>query len=240
MLVACLQLDVELCRCEDNTRRAMDIARAALEQGAEILVFPELFLTGFCYRQEVQDPPPYHYLDPFRALAEEHGCLIIGSIWSGRQNLGFCLEGAGIDIRPKVHPFGEEHDHFDGGGFISPVSTMHGMVGLEVCYDLRFPEVSRLLALQGADFLVTVAQFPAARRAHWRALCLARAIENQMPHLACNFAAGGGSMIVDSWGGPLAEADFGEELVTGELDLAHRDRVRQDIPCFRDRRPEIY
>jgi len=69
-------------------------------------------------------------------------------------------------------------------------------VGLEICYDLRFPEVARALALQGADYLVTIAQFPAARIAQWRALCLARAIENQMPHLACNWADGGGSLIV--------------------------------------------
>lgn len=240
MRVACLQMDVELCRCEDNSRRSLDMAHAALEQGAEILVFPELFLTGFCYRQNVQEPPPYQSLDPFRELAKEHDCLIIGSIWSGRQNLGFCLDRESLQIRPKVHPFGQEVEHFDGGDFIAPVSTKLGMVGLEVCYDLRFPEVARSLALQGADFLVTVAQFPAARRNHWRTLCLARAIENQMPHLACNFAEGGGSMIVDAWGDLLSEAGLGEEMIMGEIDLSLRDRIRRDMPCFMDRRPEIY
>ncbi len=71
-------------------------------------------------------------------------------------------------------------------------------MGLEICYDLRFPEVARSLALQDADFLVTVAQFPAQREEQWRALSLARAIENQIPHLACNWAEGGGSMIISA------------------------------------------
>jgi predicted amidohydrolase len=240
MLAACLQLHVELCRREENARRALDIARRALERGAVVLALPELFLTGFCYQRPAQDLPPYPVLDPFRELAKEHDCLIMGSLWSGRQNLGFCLDSEGMQLRPKVHPFGEEVEHFDGGDFVSPVDTRRGKIGLEVCYDLRFPEVARSLALRGADFLVTVAQFPATRESHWRTLCLARAIENQMPHLACNFAEGGSSMIIDSWGEPLAEAGAGEGMILGEIDLSLRDRVRRDMPCFRDRRPEIY
>ncbi len=216
------------------------MAGNALRQGAEVLVLPELFLTGFCYQEPAQDQPPYSALDPFRDLSKEHGCLIMGSIWSGRQNLGFCLDGERLQIRPKIHPFGEEVEHFDGGDFISPVCTKFGRIGLEVCYDLRFPEVARSLALQGADLLATVAEFPASRKAHWRALCLARAIENQIPHLACNFAEGGGSAIIDAWGDPLSEAGIGEEIILGEVDLALRDKVRREMPCFRDRRPEVY
>jgi predicted amidohydrolase len=240
MRAACLQLQVELCRREDNARRALDMARQAINTGAEVLVFPELFLTGFCYHPESQDYPPYPTLDPFRALAQEHDCLIMGSLKSGRLNLGFCLDSGGLEIRPKIHPFGPEKEHFDGGDFISPISTQRGQVGLELCYDLRFPEVARSLALQGADFLVTVAQFPAARGEHWKTLCLARAIENQLPHMACNFAAGGGSMIIDAWGDIQAEAGFGEAFILGQIDLAERDRIRREMPCFMDRRPEIY
>jgi predicted amidohydrolase len=114
------------------------------------------------------------------------------------------------------------------------------MVGLQVCYDLRFPEVSRLLALQGADFLVTVAQFPPQRQAQWRTLCLARAIENQFPHLACNWAQGGASLVIDARGEARAEGGNNECIILGEVDLAVRDEVRHEIPCFADRRPEIY
>src|SRR5690606_2205276 len=117
--------------------------------------------------------------------------------------------------------------HFDGGKMISPISTRWGRVGLEICYDLRFPEVARSLALQEADLLVTVAQFPAQRSEQWRALSLARAIENQIPHLACNWANGGGSMIISARGTVLAGAECGEEIIFAEIDPGERDEVRR-------------
>jgi predicted amidohydrolase len=222
------------------------MAGSALAKGAEILVFPELFLTGFCYEpalpspSTVQDLSPYASLDIFQVLAEENDCLIIGSLRSGRQNLGFCLDQSGLQLRPKIHPFGGEKEHFDGGDQISPLATRWGLVGLEICYDLRFPEVARSLALQGADFLVTVAQFPALRREQWRTLARARAIENQMPHLACNWASGGGSLIIDARGRVLAEAGFEEAVILADIDLADRDLFRREVSCFADRRPEVY
>jgi len=173
-------------------------------------------------------------------MAEEHNCLFIGSLQSCRQNLGFCLDSGGLQLRPKIHPFGEEKEHFDGGDSISPVATKWGLAGLEICYDLRFPEVARTLALQGADFLVTVAQFPASRREQWRALAVARAVENQMPHLACNWARGGGSLIIDARGRVLAEAGSEQALLWADIDLTDRDSFRREVSCFADRRPEIY
>jgi len=246
MRAACLQLSVKPCQSGDNLSRALELAQAALMQGAEILVFPELFLTGFCYDPAFQssvhaeDASSNSGLAPFQALAEENDCLIIGSIRRSRLNLGFCLDKCGLQIRPKIHPFGEEKAHFDGGSFISPASTEWGLVGLLVCYDLRFPEMARSLAVQGADFLVTVAQFPSSRREQWRVLSMARAIENQMPHLACNWAEGGGSIIIDSRGKPLAEAGAGQQVIVADIDLSERDFFRSEIPCFSDRRPEIY
>ncbi|MCX6676616.1 MAG: nitrilase [Methanothrix sp.] len=246
MRAACLQLCVESCRPEENLSRALQMAGAALAEGAEVLVFPELFLTGFCYEPSLQssplaqDLPPYHSLDPFRARAEEHNCLFIGSLRSGRQNLGFCLDRDGLQLRPKIHPFGGEKEHFDGGDVISPVATKWGRAGLQVCYDLRFPEVARSLALQGADFLVTAAQFPERRREQWRTLARARAIENQMPHLACNWERGGGSLIIDARGRVLAEAGSEETLIWADIDLVDRDAFRREVSCFADRRPEIY
>lgn len=246
MRAACLQQSIAACQPQDNLSRALHLAGRALAQEARVLVFPELFLTGFCYEPSLQstpsaeDQPPYPSLDPFQALAKEHHCLIIGTIRCGRQNLGFCLDRNGLNLRPKIHPFGEERDPFSGGDFISPADTTYGRVGLEVCYDLRFPEVARSLALQGADFLVTVAQFPALRRSQWRVLAIARAIENQMPHLACNWANGGGSLIIDADGEILAEADSGQTVICADIDLSRRDRFRLEIPCFDNRRPDVY
>lgn len=239
MRAACLQLQVDLCIREGNTARALKMAELAVDRGADILVFPEMFITGFCYDQAPEEPP-YPLLDPFRAFARDRDCLIIGSLMSGKYNLGFCLEPEGIQFQPKIHPFDKEKLHFLGGGRISPLNTSWGKVGLEICYDLRFPEVARSMALQGADFLVTIGQFPAARMAHWRILCLARAIENQIPHLACNWADGGGSLIIDARGNVQAEADKKEEVIFGEIDLVDRDRWRTEIFYLGERRPEVY
>jgi len=246
MLAACLQQQVDPCRPEDNLSRALGLACAALAGGAEMLIFPELFLTGFCYQPSLQsspsaeDRPPYPSLDPLRVLAGEHDCLFLGSIRDGRQNLGFALDREGLQIRPKIHPFGAEKEHFDGGKAIKPIMSRRGKIGLLICYDLRFPEVARTLALQGADFLVTVAEFPAMRREQWRTLCLARAIENQMPHLACNWASGGGSLICSARGQILAGADAGEQIIYGELDREGHDSFRREFDCLADRRPECY
>jgi len=215
------------------------MAELAIDRGADILLFPEMFITGFCYDQ-AQEEPPYPSLDPFRNLAKDHDCLIIGSLMGGKYNLGFCLEPEGIQFQPKIHPFDREKLHFLGGGSISPLNTKWGKVGLEICYDLRFPEVARSLALQGADFIVTIGQFPAARRAHWRILCLARAIENQLPHLACNWANGGGSLIIDARGHINAEAGQSEEVIFGDIDLEERDKWRKEIFYLGERRPELY
>jgi predicted amidohydrolase len=244
MRAACLQLFVKPCQPDDNLRRALTLAQVALEQGAQILAFPELFLTGFCYelalQSAAQDLPPYPRLDPFRALAEEHNCLFVGSVRTLRENLGFCLDRCGIELRPKIHPFKEEKEHFDGGNYIAPANTEWGRVGTMICYDLRFPEVARTLALQGADILATVAQFPALRLDQWRTLVAARAIENQIPHLACNWANGGGSLIVDARGRALAEAEAEETVIVADIDLSDRDIFRKEINCFADRRTEIY
>lgn len=241
MLAACLQLRVGLCTIEDNLCRALGMAEAAAEKGAELLVFPELFLTGFCYEPWARDSSPH--MQQLEALVQEQGCTVIGSIIRDERNQGFCLWPGGFAFRPKIHPFGPEKEHLRGGEEILAVPTMLGRIGLQICYDLRFPEVARALSLQGADILVTVAQFPASRLSHWRALCLARAIENQVPHIACNCAfpeGGGQSMIIDAWGQIQAEAGPGEEAIFGEIDLAERDRIRQEIPCWADRRPELY
>ncbi len=243
MRAACLQQQIVPCENENNLAQALQMAESALDGGARVLVYPELFLTGFCYETSLPvatEGPTRSALDPFRELAEAHDCLIIGSLRSGRQNLGFCLDSVGLELRPKIHPFGAEKEHFDGGDFISPVATKWGRVGLQICYDLRFPEVARSLALQGADFLVTVAQFPASRMVQWRALSIARAIENQIPHLACNWGNAGGSLIVNALGVVEAQAGSGETIIWNDIDMALRDDVRGEIPVFADRRPDIY
>jgi len=116
-----------------------------------------------------------------------------------------------------------------------------------ICYDIRFPELARKLALSGAKILFVPAEWPHPRLHHWRSLLIARAIENQMYVCGINRVGRdaanvfcGHSMIVDPWGEVIAEADETETIISAAVDLARPDEVRSRIPVFRDRRPELY
>ncbi len=122
-------------------------------------------------------------------------------------------------------------------------------VGLSVCYDLRFPELYRILAVRGARLLTVPAAFTMATgRDHWEVLLRARAIENQAFVLAPNqfgtapphYSSYGRSSIVDPWGVVLAQAPDGEGFVAAELDLARLDEVRSSLPSLANRRPDAY
>ncbi|MBN1323123.1 MAG: nitrilase [Methanotrichaceae archaeon] len=242
MLAACLQTRALACQREENLQEALEMAGAAIELGAELLVYPELFLSGFCYDGS-KEKEPYLILDPFRHLAKDTGATVIGSIMAGDMNLGFALDRGRFATCSKIHPFGPEKEHFRGGRKIAPLDSRWGKIGLSICYDLRFPEVARSLTLQGADMLVSIAQFPEKRIAHWKALVVARAIENQIHHIACNSCggdAGGCSMIAGPSGEVIASAGSSGGIIMGEIDLAAREQARAEIPCLLDRRPDLY
>jgi len=271
MKVACIQMDVKNC---DNTtanidikcinlQHAMDYIHKAVDKGAELVILPEVFSTGFCYDSMniYAETAPWPTVT---ALCDEFGdadVCIIGSLIERTDggvgeyskngnyfNTGFCIEkGMVAGVYRKCHPFGREKEYFTKGNNISPIPTSKGVIGLEICYELRFPEVARTLALKGADILVTIAQFPSPRNHHWDTLGPARAIENQMPHLACNCvgidANGsyfGHSGIVDAYGNVIAKASEGECILYGDVDLDASGEFRGKIPCFGDRRGELY
>ena len=102
MRAALLQQTVLPCQDLKNLSQALYLASSALEMGAEILVYPELFLSGFCYepidRFWERGTRAFEELDPFRALAKDSDCLIIGSVRGGRSNLGFCLDRTGLKL----------------------------------------------------------------------------------------------------------------------------------------------
>jgi deaminated glutathione amidase len=122
-------------------------------------------------------------------------------------------------------------------------------LGLSICYDLRFPELYRILAVRGARIVALPAAFTlATTRDHWRTLVRARAIENQTFVIAANQVgehpagqhSGGRSMIVDPWGVVLAQASDGEGHIVAELDLEAQREIRARLPSLANRRPEAY
>lgn len=258
--IACIQMEVVHCSKSDNLRKAMIMAEKAVASGADLIVFPEVFSTGFCYEYmgTLAEEVPYPTIVKLLEFSKIHRCAIIGSIIevqfqvgvSVYYNLGFCVEhGHLAGVYRKSHLFKQERNFFTAGNNIYPITLeKYGLtIGLEICYELRFPEVARKLALAGADLLVTVAQFPNPRKHIWRSLALARAIENQMPHIACNLVGSspsssffGGSIIIDATGNVLAKADDKECIIMYEIDVEYNNSVRSDISVFSDRRADLY
>ncbi|MHC1576737.1 MAG: nitrilase-related carbon-nitrogen hydrolase [Methanosarcinaceae archaeon] len=258
---SCIQMDIEHCDKQKNIDMALSFARKAVSEGAELIVLPEVFSTGFCYEQieHISEEHPYPTIEQLNEFSKESDCILIGSIIEKQQynsnsivytNLGFCIESGELaGTYHKIHPFGREKEYFGVGDHISTIELeVSGLIiGLEICYELRFPEVARKLTLQGADLLVTIAEFPDPREQHWRNLSVARAIENQIPHIVCNCVGKdpystfpGASMIIDAWGNILEDARSEEGVIVHDIDLQQKDTVRSKIPVFEDRRPDIY
>ena len=142
-----------------------------------------------------------------------------------------------------------ESEHEEPGAEIVTAALGELLAGLTVCYDLRFPELYRILAVRGARLIAVPSAFTAATgRDHWEVLLRARAIENQVFVLAPNqvgeapphFSSYGHSAIVDPWGTVLVAAPDEECFVAADLDLAEQDRVRESLPSLANRRPEAY
>ena len=161
----------------------------------------------------------------------------------------FNRDGACIASYDKTHlftPMGEDKYYTCGDHLCS--FTLDGVkCGIIICYDLRFPEMIRKLALQGLDMLFVVSQWPKERTFHLRTLTIARAIENQMFVVCCNSCGtaeetiyGGNSAVIDPFGKTLALAGENEEIISAACDMQILSNIRRSIPVFRDRRPDIY
>ena len=198
--VACIQMDISHCNKDLNIEKSLLMAKKAIGMGAELIVFPEVFTTGFCYERldEVSEIEPYPSIERMCDFCKDNDCIIIGSIIEKQvdeggepnyYNLGFCIEdGDIVGTYRKTHPFRTEKAYFSAGSVIQPITLKNRelIIGLEICYEVRFPEIARKLTLNGSDILVTIAEFPHPRGNIWKALATCRAIDKQMPHIACN------------------------------------------------------
>jgi deaminated glutathione amidase len=254
---------------ERNLAAADRLTRAAASDGAELVVLPEKFNllgTPEDYRRgaETLDGPTIAWA---RNTAREHGIdLVAGSIVErreGRDKLANTSVHLGPDgdvkaVYRKIHMFDvvvggqtyRESETEEPGDEVVLSETAAGVpVGLTVCYDLRFPELFRILAVKGASILSVPSAFTKVTgEAHWDVLVRARAIENQAFVVAADQTGThppdkesfGGSTIVDPWGEVLARADEGEAVVAADLDLARQEEVREQLPSLANRMPTAY
>lgn len=252
-----------------NMARADALVREAAEGGAQLVLLPEKFnLLGntkdYFAGAETLDGPTITWA---RELANELNIdLVAGSIVEkveGQEKLANTLVHAGPDgeikaVYRKIHMFDvevggqvyRESDHEEPGTEIVTSEVQGIPLGLTVCYDVRFPELYRILAVRGTLIQVVPAAFTyTTGDAHWELLMRARAVENQVYVVASNqfgFHDGdrrsyGNSMIVDPWGTVLARAaDDGESVVSAVLDFAAQSAVRDKLPNLANRMPSTY
>lgn len=257
MKISIAQMDVRLAQPEYNFARAEAMIRQAAGEGADVILLPETMNTGFFPKENLAstcDRDGEETRRRFGALAAElHVNIVAGSVANrkadGIYNSAYVFDrqGACIARYDKTHLFSPsgEHEYFRAGNRLCTFSLDGHPCALIICYDIRFPELVRTLALQGLDILFVPAEWPGLRRSHWQTLTAARAIENQMFVAACNSCSkdtgcGGFSRILDPWGEILAEADDGEQIISASLDFSAIQGIRRSINVYRDRRPELY
>ena len=263
---------VQLNSTEDKDRNlaaADRLTREAASEGAELVVLPEKFNvlgTPDDYRRgaEALDGPTIGWASN---SARELGIdLVAGSIVErreGRDKLSNTSVHVGPDgevkaVYRKIHMFDvvvggqtyRESETEEAGDDVVLSETAEGVpLGLTVCYDLRFPELFRILAVKGARILSVPAAFTKVTgQAHWDVLIRARAIENQAFVVAADQTGThppdkesfGGSIIVDPWGEVLGQAREGEAVVAADLDLGRQDEVREQLPSLANRMPAAY
>ena len=245
------------------------LTRAAAKDGATLIVLPEKWTAigsddQLLAAAQTLDGPAIQWA---RACARELAVdLVAGSITELRPGAGK-LANTSVHVGPdgelkavyrKVHMFDveidgrtyRESDIEESGQEIVLSEASAGVeLGLSICYDLRFPELFRVLAVRGARVFALPSAFTLpTTRDHWEVLLRARAIENQAFIIAANqigahpggFRSGGRSMIVDPWGIVLALAPDSEGHIVADLDLERQLEIREQLPALANRRPDVY
>lgn len=252
---AAVQFTIRLGDVDANVECVRTALRRCADMGANLAVLPEMWSSGFSYRDLNRLAGRSAILvDELLDLSKELKLVIVGSLPEPHGEKVFNTahvidNGVVAGSYRKLHLFSllGEDKAFDSGDSWLLADTTIGAVGVIICYDLRFPELSRRLALEGARIICVPAQWPRPRQEHWRTLLRARAIENQLFVVSSNTCGQVGkldffgmSMIVDPKGDILAEGGGEEALISADLDMEMMLDWRGQIPCFRDRRPELY
>jgi predicted amidohydrolase len=266
MRVAAYQFDVRRDESASNLREVESGLRRAAEAGAGLVVLPEMWPTSFpgpetdltaalCETQECRAR--------LAALATELDLLVCGTTFFAGEpgarptnRLEVLERGVPLLHYDKVHLFSPtaEDESFAPGKLPPPTAdTRAGRVAGVVCYDLRFPELTRIPFQDGAEILCVPAQWPMARAPHFRALAVGLAVVNQCYVVATNrtgedvigrrelrLSFPGNSLIVDPHGDVLAEGTGGAGLVSAEIDLDVVREMRTRVPVVKDQRRELY
>lgn len=255
--ISIAQIQILLKSPQANFEKAAQLVADAAQRGSNLIVLPELWISGYdLEHHEVYTQSESQTISKIQGLADHHNISIHGSILhkdKGYVNNTAMLFTPGQQFPAcynKIHLFRlmNEHLYLKPGSRPVLMQCSWEKTGAAICYDLRFPELFRWYALNGAQLILINAEWPLKRIEHWRILLQARAVENQIFIAAANNVGktgseefGGCSAILDPQGNFLIEgSSHNEELLTAVLDLEQIHKARKNIPVFNDRRPDIY
>jgi predicted amidohydrolase len=245
-----------------NLKQISEQAARARKKNVDLLIFPELHLTGYMMRDEVShmaESIPGLSTRKVESIAKEQGVHIIFGIPEESEVKGV-IHNTAVFVGPKgligryrkihlpTHSVFEERRYYRPGQEAPVFKTALGTIGLSICYDLYFPELTRLQALQGAQLIVCISASPGLRRRFFEGFCLSRAMENAV-YLAYVNRVGieeglqfwGGSRVIAPNGSVLAQCKYDvEEFQICKVDLDEVSRARAFIPTIKDLEPGLF
>ena len=254
------------CRVGDKAHNIQKMARyiaKARKEDVELVIFPELSLTGYTMRDlayELAESIPGPSTEKIETLARENDMHVIYGMVEKAAGTGAVLHNTAVFASPSgtigryrkvylpTHSIFEEKRYFRQGQDILVYSTEIGKIGMIICYDIFFPETTRLLRLKGAELIVCISASPAVRRNYFETLTIARALENTV-YLAYVNLAGiedglqfwGGSRMITPNGKIVVQARYDDEdMAFSTIDYTDLKRTETFIPTLRDLRPELF
>ena len=251
----------------ENLYKAEKMIRQAAKEGSELIVLPEMFNCPYenDFFPVFAEEFPGKSTQVLSDLAKELKIYIIGGSIPEFDNgkifntsYVFDREGVLIGKHRKIHLFDidiengisfKESDALSKGDKVTVVDTEYCKIGIAICYDMRFPELMRLMVQQGAEMIIIPAAFNMTTGpAHWDLTLRARALDNQVyfaavspaRNLQASYHAYGHSALADPWGKIIAQGNEKEDIIYGEVDLDHIKKIRNQLPLLKHRRSDLY
>lgn len=263
--IAIVQLQTS-CQLKDNLVKIEKFIRAAAQEGAKLIAFPEVMNIIDSHMPSYSESYGGETFRLLSRLAKTLGVYIHGGSWSEtipaskkHYNTSYLFDDKGIVVGKyrKIHTFDitdpsgqiyRESDTVTSGQEVVVVETPLGKLGFAICYDLRFPELHRLLALKGAEIIFNPSDFNLMTgKDHWEVLLRARAIENGVYMIAADqygqnakMLAYGNSLVVNPWGTVIARAGDGEQILYADIDLDGLAEIRNRMQTLENRQSEVY
>ncbi len=253
--VAAIQFKITLGEVDQNLKKVEMALDRVAKQGTQLAVLPEMWSAGYDYKRLVKHAAETpRVLKAICKLSAQHLMVVVGSLpeASGGKiyNTAYVVDcGEVLGSYRKLHMFSTmgEDRFLTPGDQTLVVPTSVGRLGIAICYDLRFPELFRKMALEGAEIICLPAEWPKPRQEHWRTLLRARAMENQLFMVATNCCGLQGkldffgmSLLLSARGEVLAEGGETDMELIATFDRQEMIDYRAQIRCYDDRRPEIY